>query len=72
MKHTEGQKNLSKMNKVLSWLYPVFKTLFPNTANTVRELGQAMIYTAQNGYEKKVVEVSDIKMLADRSSKQIG
>lgn len=69
MKHTEGQKNLTRMNKVLSWLYPAFKTLFPNTANTVSRLGQAMIYAAHNGYEKKVVEVSDIKILAERASK---
>ncbi|RFM29577.1 Rossmann-fold NAD(P)-binding domain-containing protein [Deminuibacter soli] len=69
MKYTEGQKNLSKMNKFLSWLYPAFNTVFPNTANTVRQLGQAMIYAAQNGYEKKVVEVSDIKILADKASK---
>jgi hypothetical protein len=69
MKHTEGQKNLSRMNRVLSWLYPAFKTLFPNTVNTVRQLGQAMIYAAQNGYEKKVVEVSDIKILAEVASK---
>jgi hypothetical protein len=53
MKHTEGQKNLSRMNRVLSWLYPAFKTLFPNTVNTVRQLGQAMIYAAQNGYAKR-------------------
>jgi hypothetical protein len=72
MKYTEGQKNLSRMNKLLSWLYPAFKTLFPNTANTVRQLGQAMIYAAQNGYEKKLVEVSDIKILADRASRQKG
>lgn len=69
MKYTEGQKNVSKMNKFLSWLYPAFKTLFPNTANTLRQLGQAMIYAAQNGYEKKVVEVSDIKILANRALK---
>lgn len=69
MKHTEGQKNLSRMNRFLSWLYPAFKTLFPNTANTVKQLGQAMIYAAQNGYEKKVVEVSDIKILAERAMK---
>lgn len=71
MKFTEGQKNVSSMNKFLSQLYPVFKTLFPNTANTLRQLGQAMIYTAQSGYEKNVVEVSDIKILADRALKQI-
>lgn len=66
MKYTEGQKNLSRMNKFLSWLYPAFKTLFPNTANTLRQLGQAMIYAVQNGYEKKIVEVSDIKILAKK------
>ena len=67
MKFTEGQKNLSKTQKFMSWLFPVFNAAFPKTANTIHQLGQAMIYTAQNGYEKKVVEVSDIKLLADRS-----
>lgn len=71
MKHTEGQKNLSRMNRILSWLYPAFNKLFPNTANTVKQLGQAMIYAAQNSYEKKVVEVSDVKILADRASKKL-
>ena len=70
MKHTEGQKNLNRMNKFLSWLYPAFKKLFPNTANTVKQLGQAMIFAAKNGYEKKIVEVSDIKILADREIKR--
>lgn len=65
MKFTKGQKNLSKTQKFMSWLYPLFNTVFPNTANTIRQLGQAMIYTAQNSYEKKVVEVSDIKLLAN-------
>jgi len=67
MKHTESQKNLSRMNKVLSWLYPAFNTLFPNTANTISQLGQAMIYASQNGYTKKVLEVSDIKILAGKA-----
>ncbi|GAB4092108.1 Rossmann-fold NAD(P)-binding domain-containing protein [Flaviaesturariibacter terrae] len=64
MKHSEGQKNLSTLNKVLSFLYPVFRTLFPNTANTVRQLGKAMITVARSGYEKRVVEVSDIRKIA--------
>ena len=70
MKYTEGQKYVSRMNKVLSWLYPAFKTLFPNTANTVKQLGQAMLYAAQNGYERQILEVSDIKVLAERASNQ--
>ena len=70
MKHTEGQKNLSRMNRVLSWLYPAFKTLFPNTANTIKQLGQAMIHASQNGYDKKVLEVSDIKILTGKAARQ--
>jgi hypothetical protein len=70
MKFTEGQKNLSRTQKFMSWLYPVFNAVFPRTANTIRQLGQAMIYVAQNGYEKKIVEVSDIRILAERASKQ--
>jgi len=69
MKFTEGQKNLSKTQKFMSWLYPVFNAVFPKTANTIRQLGQAMIYVAQNGFEKKIVEVSDIKVLASKPFK---
>lgn len=67
LKHTAGQKHITRLNRFASALYPVFKTLFPNTANTLQQLGLAMIYAAQNGYKKKVVEVSDIKILATRS-----
>lgn len=66
MKVTEGQKHISKMNKLMSKLYPFFKIMFPNATSTLRQVGQAMIYAAQNGYEKNVVEVKDIKILAAR------
>lgn len=69
MKFTEGQKNVSKMNKFLSRLYPVFKIVLPNATSTLRQVGQAMIYAAQNGYEKNVVEVKDIKILVNRALK---
>lgn len=72
MKFTEGQKNVSALNKFMSRLYPVMKVVFPNAASTLREVGQAMIYAAQNGYEKNVVEVKDIRILADRALKQTG
>ncbi|HEY0679753.1 MAG TPA: hypothetical protein VGD17_15825 [Chitinophagaceae bacterium] len=70
MKFTEGQKNLSKTQKLMSWLYPLFNSVFPKTSNTIRQLGQAMICAAQNDYERKVVEVSDIKLLAGKAIKQ--
>lgn len=69
MQYTEGQKNLSKTQRFMSWVYPFFNAVFPKTSNTIRQLGGAMIYAAQNGYEKNVVEVSDIKILAERSIK---
>jgi len=64
MKFTEGQNNISKTQKVLSLLYPVFKTLFPNGASTLQQVAKAMVNASKYGYEKKVVEVKDIKILA--------
>lgn len=69
MQFTEGQENLSKTQRFMSWIYPLFNAFFPNTSNTIRQLGGAMIYAAQNGYVKKVVEVSDIRALAYRAMK---
>lgn len=71
MKYTEGQKRVSKMQKFMSGLYPVFKALFPNASSTLSQVGQAMIYAAQNGYEKNVVEVKDIKLLASKEGSHL-
>ena len=71
MKYVDCQTNLSRMNKVFIRLYPASKTLFPNTANTVTQLGQVIIYAAPKDYKKKIVELSDIKILADRAVKQL-
>lgn len=71
MKFTKGQKNVPKMIKFMSGLYPVIKVLFPNAASTLHQVGQAMMYAAQNGYEKNIIEVKDIRILSDRALKQI-
>lgn len=63
---TPGLKNTLSYYKYLSWLYPVFRTLFPNAASTLRELGLAMIHSVGNGNQKMVVEVKDIRTLAGR------
>lgn len=70
MKFTKGQKNISKSQKVLTALYPVFKALFPNGTSTLQQVAKAMIYATQKGYKKNVVEVKDIKILADRATGQ--
>lgn len=72
MKATEGQRYVLKYYKYFAWLYPVLKVVAPNAVNTLRQVGQAMIYAARYGYEKAVVEVKDITILADRATKQTG
>jgi hypothetical protein len=68
MKATAGQKNLPQWYNILSWLYPVLKTFFPKTANTLSQVGQAMIYASQRGYEKNIITVKDITILAGGAS----
>lgn len=64
MKPTPGQKFLKMHNKILGFLYSVFRLLFPNTANTVKELGLAMIRSVTTGYSKSILEVKDIRFLS--------
>jgi uncharacterized protein YbjT (DUF2867 family) len=63
---TPGMKNTLSYYKYLSWLYPVFKTVMPNSISTLAELGQAMINACAKGYEKQILEVKDILILAKR------
>lgn len=65
----EGQKRLLKAYKYLSWLAPVLKIVTPGMINTLTQVAYAMIYAAQHGYEKNVVEVKDITILANRAMK---
>ncbi|SKB83712.1 NAD-dependent epimerase/dehydratase family protein [Dyadobacter psychrophilus] len=66
MHPTPGLKNTLSFVKYLSWLYPLFKVIFPNAVSTLAQVGQAMIKVTQFGYDKNVLEVKDIKIVADR------
>jgi uncharacterized protein YbjT (DUF2867 family) len=68
MTPTEGQRNVLKYYKYFSWLFPILKVVSPNMINTMRQVGQAMIYAAQYGYEKNVVEPRDITVLSNLAS----
>ena len=59
-------KNVNKYYRLVSWLYPVLRTLFPGAASTLKELGDAMINSVTKGYEKDILEVRDIVKLAGR------
>lgn len=61
---TKGLSNTLKGYKFLSWLYPVWKTLLPKYVCTLREVGLAMINIVRIGYEKQLIEVKDIVILA--------
>ena len=64
MHPTPGLKNTLPYYTYITWLYPVLRRLTPRYVSTLAELGQAMIYCALHGYEKKIVEVKDIHILA--------
>lgn len=66
MQPTKGLKNTLRWYKVLAWLYPVWRLLFPSFVSTLSELGLAMINVVTKGYEKPVLEVRDIVNLSRR------
>lgn len=63
---TKGLKNVLSYYKYFSWLFPIVKLLAPNAIVKLKEIGIAMINTVTKGYEKQILEVSDIKALAVR------
>ena len=64
MKATPGQKNLKAFYPWLAWIYPVGRALYPAGFCTLREVGQAMINAALQGYPQSILEVKDIVQLA--------
>lgn len=61
MKPVKGQKNVRWFFKPLIAIFPY---ILPNLSLTLHQVGQAMINTITKGYDKQVLEVSDIKTLA--------
>lgn len=59
-----GQQHVLNSYKYISWLLPVIKMLLPFTYNTMKQVAQAMIYAAQNGYERNVIHVKDIHKMS--------
>lgn len=61
MSPAEGQKNAKKLYVVLVTIIKVFS---PKSVISLNELGRAMIHAVQKGYPRQVLEISDIKKLA--------
>jgi len=62
---TKGLKNTLKPYRYIGWLLPLIRLVLPNSICSLRELGLAMIHSVENGYGKQVLEVRDIKKLAE-------
>lgn len=67
IKPTKGLKNTLSFYKYLGWLIPVIKLVTPRFVTSLKELGLAMIKAANKGYNKQVLEVSDILVLANKT-----
>jgi hypothetical protein len=64
MHPTPGLKNTNKYYKYITWLYPILRRIAPNSVSKLSEVGLAMINAAVYGYDKQVLEVRDINVLA--------
>ena len=65
MKPTPGQKNVKRIYRVIGKLYPLLRVVFPNNVSRMQEVGLAMINALKKGYPKQILEVTDIKALAN-------
>jgi uncharacterized protein YbjT (DUF2867 family) len=61
----KGMKNTYRAYRLLGWLYPVFKALFPGYVVQLEEIGQAMTKVTLKGYHKQVLECEDIVAMAN-------
>lgn len=71
IKPVKEQTNIKTTFKVVGFIYPLLKLIFPNGGCMADEIGEAMINAVKFGYPKRILENKDIIMLA-KSSKKIG
>jgi uncharacterized protein YbjT (DUF2867 family) len=64
MKAMRGQKNLKTPYKMIQWLYPIGRALYPAGFCTLQEVAVAMIKVAGRGSPKHIMEVKDIVAIA--------
>lgn len=63
---TIGLNNTLTMYKIFAPLIPLVRLFFPGYVCSLRQIGQAMINSVIKGYDKKILEVDDIKKLAGK------
>ena len=63
---TKGLRNTLTMYKIFAPLLPVVKLFFPGYVCSLRQIGLAMINSVLKGYDNKILEIRDIKKLAEQ------
>lgn len=58
----EGQKN---WKAIYRYIVKAIRLFAPKSVITMEELGRAMIHATTRGYDKRILEIRDIKALAD-------
>jgi hypothetical protein len=66
MTATKGLKNTLSFYKYMSWLIPIIKLFAPKSILSLKQVGIAMINAATKGYDKQVLEISDISALSKK------
>ncbi|MEY3404927.1 MAG: hypothetical protein RL161_357 [Bacteroidota bacterium] len=61
-----GMKFTIPMYRYVKWSYPFLRKAFPKYVSALEEIGLAMIHCIRNGYQKNILEVSDINDAAAR------
>ncbi|RAJ08832.1 NAD-dependent epimerase/dehydratase family protein [Chitinophaga skermanii] len=64
IKPTPGLRYSHSLYKVLNWIFPIGRALYPKGFVTLSELGQAMINITRQGFTKKIIDGKDIALLA--------
>lgn len=65
MRPLKKQRNVRGIYRVFDFLSPVWYLLVPNWICKMEEVGKAMINTVERGYTSQIIEVNDIKKLAN-------
>lgn len=61
-----GAKNIKPVYRIFIFLYPIVRLLAPKYMLTLKEIGLAMINSALTGYDKQILEIKDIRDLANK------
>lgn len=64
MKPVDGQKNIKKMFRVFTSVYPTAKMLFPGSGCKLEDLGKAMLKVSLTGYPNQILGNNDIEKAA--------